>query len=116
MGARARAAAPAGDLAARGRARQRADPKAHARRREDCGAPRGVSASTPPVESVLNPPDVSLVLAARDGDRAALAALIASHAPSIAQFCRRLAGPHLSDDCTQDTLLLATLRLPHLRD
>jgi RNA polymerase sigma factor (sigma-70 family) len=75
-----------------------------------------VSASDQAVESLLTPPDVKLVLAARDGDGVALAALIDRHAPRIAQFCRRLAGPHLSDDCTQDTLLLATLRLPRLRD
>ena len=60
--------------------------------------------------------DSTLVLAARDGDQAALGALIALHAPTIARLCRTLAGPNLADDCAQDTLLLATLRLSQLRE
>ena len=69
-----------------------------------------------PLEAPHTPPEAVLVAAARNGDQPALAALVARHAPGIAQLCRRLAGPDLADDCAQDTLLLATLRLPRLRD
>src|SRR5687767_12937795 len=116
MGARARAAAPARDLAPRRRPRQGADPAPLPRGRSHRGPPEGVSVPALAAESPLAPPDAALVLAARDGDQAALAALIARHAAGIAQLCRRLVGPNLCDDCAQDTLLLATLRLPRLRD
>ena len=62
------------------------------------------------------PSDAALVRAARAGHEAALSALLSHHSPTIARLCRRLAGPSLGDDCAQDTLLLATLRLPRLRE
>ena len=62
------------------------------------------------------PADAHLVVAARSGDQTALSALLARHAPIVARLCRSLAGPRFADDCAQDTLLLATLRLPRLRE
>ncbi len=61
-------------------------------------------------------PDEALVVAARAGDHAALSALLSRHAAATSLFCRRLAGPALADDCSQDALLLAMLRLPQLRE
>ena len=62
------------------------------------------------------PDDAALVVAARSGDQAALSVLLARHAPTVARLCGSLAGPRFADDCAQDTLLLATLRLPRLRE
>ena len=60
--------------------------------------------------------DELLVGLAVDGDRAAFGALVAPHITDLTRLCRRVAGPSLADDCVQDTLLLALLRLPSLRD
>ncbi len=62
------------------------------------------------------PPDAALVVAARAGDRAALGVLLSRHAPTVSRLCRRRAGPALADDCAQDALVLAMLRLPQLRE
>jgi DNA-directed RNA polymerase specialized sigma24 family protein len=50
------------------------------------------------------------------GDRAAFGALVTPHVTDLTRLCRRVAGPALADDCVQDTLLIALLRLPSLRD
>jgi RNA polymerase sigma-70 factor (ECF subfamily) len=50
------------------------------------------------------------------GDRAAFGALVAPQVAELTRLCRRVAGPALAEDCVQDTLLLALLRLPALRD
>jgi RNA polymerase sigma-70 factor (ECF subfamily) len=57
-----------------------------------------------------------LVRLAADGDRAAFGALVTPHVADLTQLCRRVAGPALADDCVQDTLLLALLRLKSLRE
>ncbi|HLZ27619.1 MAG TPA: RNA polymerase sigma factor, partial [Chloroflexota bacterium] len=51
-----------------------------------------------------------------DGDRAAFGALVTPHITDLTHLCRRVAGPALADDCVQDTLLLALLRLQSLRE
>ena len=60
--------------------------------------------------------DELLVRLALSGDRAAFGALVAPHLTDLTRLCRRVAGPELAEDCVQDTLLLALLRLPSLRD
>jgi RNA polymerase sigma-70 factor (ECF subfamily) len=60
--------------------------------------------------------DEVLVRLAVGGDRAAFGALVAPHVAELTRLCRRVAGSALADDCVQDTLLLALLRLPSLRD
>ena len=42
--------------------------------------------------------------------------LITSRVAELSHLCRRLVGPALADDCVQDTLMLALLRLGSLRD
>jgi RNA polymerase sigma-70 factor (ECF subfamily) len=58
----------------------------------------------------------ALVRLAVGGDRAAFAALVTPHVADLTRLCRRVAGPALADDCVQDTLLLALLRLQSLRE
>jgi RNA polymerase sigma-70 factor (ECF subfamily) len=58
----------------------------------------------------------ALVRAAAGGDRAAFGALVAPHVADVRRLCHRVAGPALAEDCVQDTLLLALLRLPGLRE
>jgi RNA polymerase sigma factor (sigma-70 family) len=60
--------------------------------------------------------DEALVARSRHGDHAALSQLFARHAPGIARLCRRLTGPALAEDCAQDALILAMLRLEQLRE
>lgn len=60
--------------------------------------------------------DEVLVRLAVEGDRAAFGALVAPHITDLTRLCRGIAGPALADDCVQDTLLLALLRLQSLRD
>lgn len=48
-----------------------------------------------------------LALAARDGDRACLAAFVRQTQPQVHRFCRHLAGADLVDDVVQDTYLRA---------
>src|SRR5207249_899651 len=60
--------------------------------------------------------DEVLVRLAVGGDRAAFGALVTPHVTDLTRLCRRVAGPALADDCVQDTLLLALLRLQSLRD
>ena len=62
------------------------------------------------------PAPTVLVRRAAAGDRGAFAALVTPCLPELARLCRRLAGPALADDCVQDTLLLALLRLASLRE
>ncbi len=57
-----------------------------------------------------------LVRLAVGGDRAAFGALVTPHVTDLTRLCRRVAGPALADDCVQDTLLLALLRLQSLRE
>jgi RNA polymerase sigma-70 factor, ECF subfamily len=47
---------------------------------------------------------------------AAFGALVTPHVTDLTRLCRRVAGPALADDCVQDTLLLALLRLQSLRE
>jgi RNA polymerase sigma-70 factor (ECF subfamily) len=56
----------------------------------------------------------ALVRAAVAGDRAAFGALVAPQVAPLTRLCRRVAGTALADDCVQDTLVLALLRLPRL--
>jgi RNA polymerase sigma-70 factor (ECF subfamily) len=60
--------------------------------------------------------DEVLVRLAVGGDRAAFGALVTPHVIDLTRLCRRVAGTALADDCVQDTLLLALLRLPSLRE
>lgn len=69
-----------------------------------------------PADAVSALPDEALVVTARAGDQAALSVLLARHLPSITLLCRRLAGSALADDCAQEALMLAMLRLPQLRE
>jgi hypothetical protein len=55
--------------------------------------------------------DEVLVRLALGGDRAAFGALVTPHVADLTRLCRRIAGPALADDCVQDMLLLAQLRL-----
>jgi RNA polymerase sigma-70 factor (ECF subfamily) len=61
-------------------------------------------------------PDAILVRGAVAGDRGAFAALLTPCLPDLNRLCRRLAGPALAEDCVQDTLMLALVRLGALRD
>ena len=61
-------------------------------------------------------PDAALVRLALAGDRDAFAALVVRHSATVVRLCRRHAGTTLADDCVQDTLLTALLRLGSLRD
>jgi RNA polymerase sigma-70 factor (ECF subfamily) len=61
-------------------------------------------------------PQEALVRAAVAGDRAAFAALVAPHLADLNRLCRRAAGAALAEDCAQDAVLLALLRLPSLRE
>jgi len=61
-------------------------------------------------------PQEALVRAAAAGDRAAFAALVAPHVADVTRLCRRVAGAALAEDCAQDALLIALLRLPSLRE
>lgn len=49
----------------------------------------------------------SLALAARDGDRLALAAFVRQTQPQVWRLCAHLAGRDVADDVTQDTYLRA---------
>lgn len=60
--------------------------------------------------------DEVLVRLALGGDRGAFGALVTPHLRDLTRLCRRIAGPALADDCVQDTLLIALLRLQSLRD
>jgi RNA polymerase sigma-70 factor (ECF subfamily) len=66
----------------------------------------------------VSPPehDAPLVRRAAAGDQGAFAALVTPRVPALSRLCRRLAGPALADDCVQDALVLALLRLGSLRD
>jgi RNA polymerase sigma-70 factor (ECF subfamily) len=61
-------------------------------------------------------PEAALVRSALGGDRAAFGALVAPQVADLTRLCRRVAGSALAEDCVQDTLLLALLRLPSLRE
>jgi RNA polymerase sigma-70 factor, ECF subfamily len=56
-----------------------------------------------------------LLLAARDGDRVALAAAIRRTQPEIWGFCRHLVSPDEADDVTQEVYLRAWRALPSFR-
>lgn len=60
--------------------------------------------------------DAALVEAARDGDRAAFAALLARHQPLLLAFCRRALGDDgRAEDAAQEAVLQALLSLDRLR-
>ncbi len=60
--------------------------------------------------------DASLVAAARGGDRAALAVLIARHRPLLVALCKRILGAsELVEDAAQEACLQAMLCLDRLR-
>jgi RNA polymerase sigma-70 factor (ECF subfamily) len=56
-----------------------------------------------------------LLLAARDGDRLALAAVIRATSPEVWRLCRHLTGPDEADDVTQEVYLRAWRSLPGWR-
>jgi RNA polymerase sigma-70 factor (ECF subfamily) len=60
--------------------------------------------------------EAALVRLALAGDRPAFAALVTPRLGELTSLCQRVAGPALAEDCVQDTLLLALLRLPRLRE
>jgi RNA polymerase sigma factor (sigma-70 family) len=61
--------------------------------------------------------DAGLVLAARAGDRSALAQLIARHRPLVLTMCRRVLGSSQpAEDAVQEACLQAMLDLDGLRD
>lgn len=61
-------------------------------------------------------PDSALVEAARDGDRAAFAALLARHQPLLLAMCRRgLGDDDRAEDAAQEAVLQALLSLDRLR-
>ena len=57
----------------------------------------------------------SLLLAARDGDRLALAAAIRSSQAEVWRLASHLVGRDEADDATQDTYVRAWRALPHFR-
>ncbi len=57
-----------------------------------------------------------LVGRAAAGDRSAFGVLVAESLPDLNRLCRRLVGPALADDCVQDALMLALVRLATLRE
>src|SRR5918999_6361521 len=60
--------------------------------------------------------DESLVVAARAGDRAALALLFARHQPLLVMLCHRSTGdPDMARDAAQEACLVAMLNLDRLR-
>ncbi|MCZ7527664.1 MAG: sigma-70 family RNA polymerase sigma factor [Acidimicrobiia bacterium] len=56
-----------------------------------------------------------LLVAARDGDRVALAAAIRAGQPQVWRLARHLVGPEEADDVTQETFLRAYRALPAFR-
>jgi RNA polymerase sigma-70 factor (ECF subfamily) len=56
-----------------------------------------------------------LALAARDGDRLALASFIRATQAEVWRLCRRLGDPDSADDLTQDVYLRAIKGLPRFR-
>jgi RNA polymerase sigma-70 factor (ECF subfamily) len=56
-----------------------------------------------------------LALAARDGDRLALAAFVRQTQPQVWRLCAHLAGRDVADDVAQDTYLRAIAALPAFR-
>lgn len=56
-----------------------------------------------------------LAVAARDGDRAALAAFVRRTQPVVWRFCAHLASPADADDLTQETYVRAVRALPAFR-
>jgi RNA polymerase sigma-70 factor (ECF subfamily) len=56
-----------------------------------------------------------LAIAAGDGDRVALAALVRRTQPEVWRLCRHLVGPAQADDVTQDTYLRAIPALAGFR-
>jgi RNA polymerase sigma factor (sigma-70 family) len=62
-------------------------------------------------------PDTDLVVAARDGDRAALDTLLATSLPLVRHIVGHALRGHADvDDVVQETLLRVVRHLPHLRD
>jgi RNA polymerase sigma-70 factor (ECF subfamily) len=61
--------------------------------------------------------DITLVLAARGGDKDAFGALLHRHRPLLLSLCRRMLGdPLLAEDAAQEAALAALLSLDRLRD
>ena len=57
----------------------------------------------------------ALALAARDGDRVALAAFVRRTQPQVMRLVTHLCGPQMADDVTQDTYLRAIGALANYR-
>ncbi len=57
----------------------------------------------------------ALLVAARDGDRSALAAFIRASEPEVWRLARHLVGPDAADDVTQDVFVRAWRALPRYR-
>jgi RNA polymerase sigma factor (sigma-70 family) len=60
--------------------------------------------------------DTVLVRRARDGDRAAFAALVRRHRPLLLRSCARMVGADGAADAAQDAVLTAMLSLDRLRE
>jgi RNA polymerase sigma factor (sigma-70 family) len=66
--------------------------------------------------TVAQPDQAVLVAAARDGDKAAFAVLVARHRPVLLALCRRALGDaDLAEDAAQEAVLLAMTSLDRLR-
>lgn len=57
----------------------------------------------------------ALLVAARDGDRSALAAFIRASEPEVWRLARHLVGPDTADDVTQDVFVRAWRAIPAYR-
>jgi RNA polymerase sigma factor (sigma-70 family) len=65
---------------------------------------------------VPDPDEAALVAAARQGDKAALAALVSRHRPMLLAVCRgALGNAELAEDAAQEAVLLALTSLDRLR-
>jgi RNA polymerase sigma-70 factor (ECF subfamily) len=73
--------------------------------------------SNPPDESqVEGDRESELIARARQGDRAAFAALVRAHQDEVYTLARRLVGdPHLAADVAQETLIRAWRAIPRFR-
>lgn len=57
----------------------------------------------------------TLLVAAQDGDRSALAAFIRASEPEVWRLARHLVGPEAADDVTQEVFIRAWRSLPRFR-
>lgn len=59
--------------------------------------------------------ELGLVVAAREGDRSAFAALVRHHGPRLSRLARTMVGPSDAEDVVQETVLAAWRGLPAFR-